>query len=76
MTKTISLADDAYETLMAAKRPGESFSQLARRLAQESAKRDLFDRDLRWELSDDDAEALKKTVRAWRDEAFEPRYSL
>ena len=76
MTKTISLADDAYETLVAAKRPGESFSQLARRLARESAKRDLFDRDLRWDLSDEDADALKRRVRAWRDEATEPRYSL
>lgn len=31
-TKTISLADDAYERLLAAKREGESFSDVVRRL--------------------------------------------
>ncbi len=31
-TKTISLADDAYERLQAAKREGESFSDVVRRL--------------------------------------------
>ena len=30
--KTISLADDAYERLLAAKREGESFSDVVRRL--------------------------------------------
>lgn len=33
-TKTISLADDAYERLKAAKREGESFSDVVRRLTQ------------------------------------------
>lgn len=33
-TKTISLADDAYEALLAIKRPGESFSDTVRRLAR------------------------------------------
>jgi predicted CopG family antitoxin len=32
-TKTISLADDAYEKLKAEKREGESFSDVVRRLA-------------------------------------------
>ena len=32
-TKTISLSDDAYERLSAAKRDGESFSDVVRRLA-------------------------------------------
>lgn len=32
-TKTISLADDAYEKLKAHKREGESFSDVVRRLA-------------------------------------------
>lgn len=32
-TKTISLADDAYEKLRAHKREGESFSDVVRRLA-------------------------------------------
>lgn len=32
-TKTISLADDAYEKLAAHKREGESFSDVVRRLA-------------------------------------------
>lgn len=31
-TKTISLEDSAYQTLKAAKRPGESFSDVVRRI--------------------------------------------
>ena len=31
-TKTISIADDAYDRLLAAKREGESFSDVVRRL--------------------------------------------
>ncbi len=38
MTKNISLADDAYDALHEAKRPGESFSDVARRLARESRR--------------------------------------
>lgn len=40
-TKTISLAEDAYEALLAAKRPGESFSDAVRRLARRRSLTDL-----------------------------------
>lgn len=43
MTKTISLADDAYDALVAVRLPKESFSSLARRAARELARRRLFD---------------------------------
>lgn len=32
--RTISLSEDAYQALFAAKRPGESFSDVVRRLAR------------------------------------------
>jgi len=40
-TRTISLSDDAYEALAAAKRPGESFSDVVRRLARRRSLTDL-----------------------------------
>jgi len=42
-TRTISLSDDAYESLSAAKRPGESFSDVVRRLARRRSLTDLAD---------------------------------
>ena len=39
-SKTISVADDAYELLRKSKRPGESFSDVIRRL---SGRRSLLD---------------------------------
>lgn len=35
MTKTVALADDAYDALARLKAPGESFSDVVRRLAGE-----------------------------------------
>lgn len=40
-TKTISLADDAYEALLALKRPDESFSDTVRRLARRGSLTEL-----------------------------------
>lgn len=40
-TKTISLADDAYEALSAMKRPGESFSDTIRRIARRRSLTEL-----------------------------------
>ncbi|MGB0653626.1 MAG: antitoxin VapB family protein [Thermoplasmatota archaeon] len=76
MTRTISLADDAYEDLARQKRPGESFSDVARRLARESRQRALFDRSLRWDLDDEAAEGLAAAVRDARDGAASARFSL
>ena len=41
-TKTISLADDAYERLKAAKREGESFSDVVRRLTSGVALTEFY----------------------------------
>jgi predicted CopG family antitoxin len=76
VTKTISLSDEAYEALAQAKRPGESFSEVARRLARLAAKETLFDPRLRVELTEDEAAAWKRAVREERDRSMTPRVDL
>ena len=66
---TISLERSAYEMLRHAKRPGESFSQVVRRLTQGnvSALRELsklFDRTT--------ADGIAATVLEWRKEDVRP----
>jgi predicted CopG family antitoxin len=73
MTKTLSIADDAYEALLGAKRPGESFSDVARRLARLAALDDVFDPAFRLE---GDGRAWKDEVRKARDKDVRPRWSL
>lgn len=74
MTKTLSLADDAYEALALVKRPEESYSELARRLARLAAQDDVFEhRDEPPVWSDEEAEALKKALYKARDESRVPR---
>lgn len=73
MTKTISLADDAYEALAACKRPGESFSDVARRLVQGQQKRSLLDLAGAWGSRKADADRIKATVYRARDESMRPR---
>ena len=63
MTKTISLSDEAYDALSIAKRPGESFSELARRLARLAALEDVFDPAFRLE---GDPDAWSRDVRVAR----------
>lgn len=75
MTKTISLSDEAYEMLAAAKRPGESFSDTTRRLARLASQENLFRpsaADPVW--SDEEAEELKRRTYRARDESMDPRY--
>ena len=74
MTKTISLADDAYEALKAVRRPGESFSDVTRRLARDEALAALWDPTIPPVLTHDEAEELRRRTRAARDESREPRY--
>jgi predicted CopG family antitoxin len=74
MTKTLSLADDAYEALTLLKRPEESYSDLARRLARLAAQDEVFER--RGEppvWSEEEAVALKRQVYRARDESRGPR---
>lgn len=74
MTKTITLADDAYEALLSLKGPGESFSDVTRRLAAEVKRRRLLATAGAWKDLPIDAERLKRDIRTARDEAREPRY--
>lgn len=74
MTKTLSLADDAYEALSLVKRPEESFSDLARRLARLAAQSQVFARsDEPPVWSDPQAAALKRELYRARDESRKPR---
>lgn len=68
MTKTISLADDAYEAFSAVKREGESFSLLARRAARRLALDELLDPQGEPVFDADEAGALQKKIRGWRDD--------
>ncbi|MEK6974800.1 MAG: antitoxin VapB family protein [Candidatus Thermoplasmatota archaeon] len=74
MTKRVTLEDDAYEALVAVKRPGESFSELVCRAVKDLRRNPFFDRSLKSPLTDDEAEEMKRKVRTWRDETAEPRY--
>jgi len=73
MTKTVSMADDAYDALLGVKRPGESFSDVARRLARLAALDDVFDPSFRLE---GDGRAWKDEVRRARDRDARPRADL
>ena len=74
MTKTLSLADDAYDALSRVKRPEESYSDLARRLARLAAQERVFepsDEPPVWTHTE--ADALKRTLYRARDESRKPR---
>lgn len=75
MTKNISLADDAYDALHQAKRPGESFSDVARRLARESRRRSLVDLIGAWE-EDDAADAIFDDIARRRESDFGRRVNV
>ncbi len=67
-SKTISLEDSAYAKLKAAKRPGESFSDVIHRVLADS-KPSLTDFEglLDWEAAED----LAKTIARMREEYIE-----
>lgn len=69
-TKTISLADDAYERLKAEKREGESFSDVVRRLTVGTELSEYYGI-----LSEETAEDLEDVVAERRDERNERRRS-
>jgi predicted CopG family antitoxin len=74
MARTIGLSDDAYDALAALKQPGESFSDLAMRLATEHRRR----RDIResaggWPMTDAEADRLIADIYADRDRSGEGR---
>jgi len=67
-TKTISLADDAYERLKAEKEEGESFSDVVRRLTDGAELSEYYGI-----LSDATAEELEAAVDERREERKERR---
>lgn len=69
-TKTISLADDAYDALAALKRPDESFSDVVRRLAR---RRSLT--ELAGIIPREAAEAIHGAIDANRRERMQRRRS-
>lgn len=73
MTKTISLSDESYEALASAKRPGESFTEVVRRLARLAALEDVFDPSFRLE---GDGAGWKEDVRRARDKDKRSRAEL
>lgn len=73
MTKTISLSDESYEALSSAKRPGESFTEVVRRLARLAALEDVFDPAFRLE---GDGSAWKEHTRRAREKDKRARFEL
>jgi len=61
-TKTISLADDAYERLKAEKREGESFSDVVRRLTNSATLEEYYG-----VLDPETADELETAVRERRE---------
>lgn len=68
MTKTVGLADDAYERLDALKREGESFSDVVRRLTGAPLLRRLAGT-----MDEDTAEHYRSAVRQARERQDEQR---
>jgi predicted CopG family antitoxin len=70
-TKTISLADDAYEKLKRHKREGESFSDVVRRLTGETTLSTYF--GALDEETADELDAILETRRDERSHAYRAR---
>lgn len=67
-TKTISLADDAYDRLRAEKRENESFSDVVRRLTEGASLEEYYGA-----LSEETADDLEATVSRRREERTSER---
>lgn len=71
-SKTISLAEDAYEALSRMREPGESFSDVVRRLTRTRSLTDLTET-----MDEDAAESLAAAIQAnRRDRARRRREEL
>lgn len=67
-TRTISLAEDAYEALSAMRKPGESFSDVVRRLTRTRSLTELGDA-----MDEDAAKEVADAVEANREERLQRR---
>jgi len=56
--KTISLSDEAYETLASLKRRGESFTDVILRLCSKTAKQPLTSFAGSWNMSDEEEKKI------------------
>lgn len=68
VTKTISLSDEAYDALSGVKQAGESFSDVAMRLARAHRQRNIMAFAGAWKGSAKEGEKLKRLIRKWRNE--------
>jgi predicted CopG family antitoxin len=65
VTKTITVTKEAYDALSREKMDGESFSELALRLANGNGKlRDCFGL---WKMTDGELKAFEDVKRSWED---------
>jgi predicted CopG family antitoxin len=74
VTKTLSLDDDAFEALLLVKRPGESDSDLVRRLARLAAQTQVFERSEESPVwTDAEVRARKEAIHWARGESVPSR---
>lgn len=72
VSKQIALADDAYESLKALRRAGESFTDVVRRLADEARRKELLALAGAWKLTATEAKRITDEIYAAR-RASRPR---
>ena len=62
MTRVISLSDEAYGNLAAAKGEGESFSEVVKRLSSLANKKSIADSAGKWAGSNEEADKILKII--------------
>ncbi|MBN1644903.1 antitoxin VapB family protein [Candidatus Woesearchaeota archaeon] len=65
MTKIISLADDAYDSLKLLKNPGESFSEVVRRISKK--EKSILDFFGKWPGTRDELNKISKELTKERN---------
>lgn len=74
MVKTVTIGDDVYEALDRLVRPGESVSDVIRRLTDEHRpRRSIEDSAGKWPMAEREAKRLISEVRAERDRSAKGR---
>jgi len=73
MTKRIELSDDAYEALTAARRPGENFSEVVRRLVKTHLRhRSISESAGTWPMNAEESDRLTKEIYTQRNKSGGP----